>query len=412
MNAKLAFFLGDYKTAAAELPALAKQGDVVAQYDLGLMYDSGLGVLKDSDESVRWIRSAAERRYAPAEFSYGLMFDDGDGVAQSYREALKWYMRAASKGNVEAQNNLGVLYIKGHGVEVDMVLAHMWFNLAAIHGDSVAVKNRDQLAADMSRGQLEHAQQLAHDCMASNFKNCGDSGVAPREESSPSIIRVPIKGDSSIYTIAVTINEKLPLDFVLDSGASDVSVPADVVLTLVRMGTLTKDDFIGKQTYELADGSTAPSDVFRIRSLKIGDFTLENVVASVGDVHGHPLLGQSFLNRFRSWSIDNGEHALVLTRSDTPQPDQVSGASVAAEKQVAPQVASQSTNEGMSQTSESVHPSFDCAKGAFVCGKCNLQGPQVGSSDNEYASGWTAVVLRSGGRRLNTSQFGSGAVIH
>jgi hypothetical protein len=29
-------------------------------------------------------------------------------------------------------------------------------------------------------------------------------------------------------------------------------------------------------------------------------------------VHGSLLLGQSFLSRFRSWSIDNGRQVLVL----------------------------------------------------------------------------------------------------
>jgi hypothetical protein len=284
VRAKIAFVLGDYKTAAAQLPAAATQGDVVAQYDLGILYGNGLGVTKDPGESVKWIRMAAERRYAPAEFSLGLMFDNGDGVPQSYREALKWYLNAAAKGDVAAQNNLGVMYIKGHGVEIDIVRAHMWFNLAATDGDSVAVKNRDQLTAEMSPNQLDNAQRLAHDCMESRFKNC-DSEAAATVAVSPSTIRVPMKGDSDVYIIPVTINGTLPLDFVLDSGASDVSIPADVVLTLIRTGTLTKGDFIGTQTYQLADGSSAPSDVFRIRSLKIGSVVLENVIASLERFH-------------------------------------------------------------------------------------------------------------------------------
>ena len=85
-------------------------------------------------------------------------------------------------------------------------------------------------------------------------------------------------------------------------------------MTLVRTGTITDADFLDKQTYQLADGSTIPSQRFVIRTLKIGDKTLENVVGGIAPVAGSPLLGQSFLSRFKSWSIDNQRRALILNR--------------------------------------------------------------------------------------------------
>jgi predicted aspartyl protease len=62
----------------------------------------------------------------------------------------------------------------------------------------------------------------------------------------------------------------------------------------------------------MADGSTVPSEQFIIRSLKIGDRMVENVTGSIAPVAGSLLLGQSFLGRFHSWSIDNQREALVL----------------------------------------------------------------------------------------------------
>jgi hypothetical protein len=70
--------------------------------------------------------------------------------------------------------------------------------------------------------------------------------------------------------------------------------------------------FLGKRTYRLADGSTVPSQTFRIKSLKVGDKVLESVTGSIAPVEGSLLLGQSFLSRFKSWSIDNQRHLLVL----------------------------------------------------------------------------------------------------
>jgi predicted aspartyl protease len=89
-------------------------------------------------------------------------------------------------------------------------------------------------------------------------------------------------------------------------------IPADIVQTLKRTKTITDADFLGKQTYKLADGSTLPAQQFVIRTLKIGDKTLENVVGSILPVAGDLLLGQSFLSHFKSWSIDNTRPALIL----------------------------------------------------------------------------------------------------
>jgi uncharacterized protein (DUF2147 family)/predicted aspartyl protease len=123
---------------------------------------------------------------------------------------------------------------------------------------------------------------------------------------------IPLDKEGDSFLVPVAINGELTLKFTIDSGASDVSIPADVVLTLLRTGTLTHDDFLGTKTYRLADGSTIPSQTFQIRSLKVGDRFLTNVTGSVAPVTGSLLLGQSFLSSFRTWSIDNQRQVLLL----------------------------------------------------------------------------------------------------
>ena len=139
-----------------------------------------------------------------------------------------------------------------------------------------------------------------------------DHAVAPQPLSGMGESAVPMISDGGTFKVPVTINRQLTLNFVVDSGAADVSIPADVFMTLVRTGTITDADFLDKQTYQLADGSTIPSQRFVIRTLKIGDKTLENVVGGIAPVAGSLLLGQSFLSRFKSWSIDNQRRALIL----------------------------------------------------------------------------------------------------
>lgn len=69
---------------------------------------------------------------------------------------------------------------------------------------------------------------------------------------------IDLQSDGGTFLVPVAINGAIVLNFVIDSGTSDVSVPADVVSTLIRTGTIAASDFIGKQTYILADGSRRP----------------------------------------------------------------------------------------------------------------------------------------------------------
>ena len=122
-----AYLRGDYATALKELRPLAEQGDVNAQFTLGLMYTKGRG------------------------------------VPQDYKEAVRWYRLAAAQGDAKAQYGLGVMYVEGWGVPQNNVLAHMWYNLAAAQGDELARKLRDIRAARMTPPQLAEAQRLARE---------------------------------------------------------------------------------------------------------------------------------------------------------------------------------------------------------------------------------------------------------
>jgi clan AA aspartic protease (TIGR02281 family) len=115
------------------------------------------------------------------------------------------------------------------------------------------------------------------------------------------------------YLISGRVNGAVSLDFVLDTGASDVLIPGEVAQALERAGKLAAGDFIGTRTYVLADGSRVPSKRIILRELMVGDQRLVNVTASIGPARTRPLLGQSFLSRFPSWMLDNQRHVLVLS---------------------------------------------------------------------------------------------------
>ena len=76
-EAVAAYGRGDYATAVRGFLVHAEQGDADAQFNLGVMYANGRGVLKDEAEAVRWSRLAAEQGDADAQFSLGVMYANG-----------------------------------------------------------------------------------------------------------------------------------------------------------------------------------------------------------------------------------------------------------------------------------------------------------------------------------------------
>jgi predicted aspartyl protease len=147
--------------------------------------------------------------------------------------------------------------------------------------------------------------------------NCPPPPGTPRPaaivtQATPTTLRVPIQRRGGNYLVPGLVNNAVTLNFVVDSGAAEVCIPADVVATLKSTGALSEKDFTGEHIIGLADGSKVSSDTFRLRSLSIGDWLVHDVNASVTPAGAPALLGQTFFSRVKFWSIDNVNQTLVL----------------------------------------------------------------------------------------------------
>ncbi|MED5579517.1 MAG: tetratricopeptide repeat protein [Nitrospinota bacterium] len=136
---------GDFATALREYRPLAERGNKFAQFNLGVMYFKGDGVLKDDKEAVKWYRKAANQGFAKAQYMMGQMYRRGEGVLKDIKEAAKWYRKAANQGYARAQNNLGYMYETGYGVLKDNKEAFKWYTKAANQGYARAQYNLRKL---------------------------------------------------------------------------------------------------------------------------------------------------------------------------------------------------------------------------------------------------------------------------
>jgi aspartyl protease family protein len=142
-------------------------------------------------------------------------------------------------------------------------------------------------------------------------------GLAETRQPAPSkpvlhTAEVEIARDNSgaSYVMASVNGAEIP--FMVDSGASDVCLPNDVINGLRRSGRLTDADWTGWQNATFADGRTVRSRTFNLRRLTIGPWTLNDVAGSSCGKGNMALLGQAVLGRFTSWSLDNQRNVLLL----------------------------------------------------------------------------------------------------
>jgi TPR repeat protein len=119
-------------------------------------------------------RPLAEQGNALAQFNLGVMYDKGDGVPQDYAAAVTWFRKAAAQGDVLAQHFLGLMYYQGEGVVQDLVQAHMWLNLAVSRSTAAErhsiplVQDRAAIARRMTADQISMAQKLASEWKSQN----------------------------------------------------------------------------------------------------------------------------------------------------------------------------------------------------------------------------------------------------
>ncbi len=151
----------DHQQAVFWYGKAAEQGHAEAQTNLGVLYARGLGVARNDGYAVAWFRKAAEQGLAKAQYDLAYMYAKGLGVPRDDQLAIDWYRKAAGQGVVRAQYNLGEIYSKGIGVPKDDQQAYFWWLLASARGFAQAVEKRDLVELKLSPEQRAGAQAKA-----------------------------------------------------------------------------------------------------------------------------------------------------------------------------------------------------------------------------------------------------------
>ncbi|MDP6603208.1 MAG: tetratricopeptide repeat protein [Rhodospirillales bacterium] len=160
--------VADASIAARWFAAAAAQGHIRARTMLGTLYENGAGVKRDFFKAADLYRLAARRgNDADAQYALGNLHYNGRGVAHDYDEAFHWFELAANQGHAAAQFLIGVMLEEGWGREPDYVMAYIWYSRAIPNARQAKAANpgydpekaRRALAKRMRRHQIERAEK-------------------------------------------------------------------------------------------------------------------------------------------------------------------------------------------------------------------------------------------------------------
>jgi clan AA aspartic protease (TIGR02281 family) len=127
------------------------------------------------------------------------------------------------------------------------------------------------------------------------------------------VVDIPFTAAHGVTKVDCTINN-LPLNFIFDTGASDVTISKVEADFMLKNGYLNEQDIVGKKTYQVATGAIAVGTTIVLKEIKFGGLVLNDVRASVVESQNAPLLlGQSVLQRLGKIEIDNVKRVLKIT---------------------------------------------------------------------------------------------------
>ncbi len=127
--------------AAAWYEKAAVQNLPKAQYALALCHAEGSGVPRNDERALYWLNKAAGYYYAPAQYKLGESYANGElGLRKDPEEAVKWMRQAAAREFGGAFHAMGNYYLFGRGVAADEAKAVEWFQRGAARGDEKCVR--------------------------------------------------------------------------------------------------------------------------------------------------------------------------------------------------------------------------------------------------------------------------------
>ncbi len=180
---------GKWDDAVAMWQPFATSGDADAMFNMGQAYKLGRGVVLDKEVARDWYRRAAVKAHLPAQANLGiLLFQIGEKD-----ESVRWLKSAADRGEMRAQYVLGIVHWNGDGAAKSMPLAYAYLVRAAAQGLPEATKALNELSQVIQPLDRANGWQIATALANSNIVPAQfQSAIAPPPMDAPSTPPPPV----------------------------------------------------------------------------------------------------------------------------------------------------------------------------------------------------------------------------
>jgi len=152
---------GDSVAAFQWLEKAALQGQPVAEYSLGTLYERGQGVTASPALALKWYLAAANQGNRKAMHNLAVGYAEGSAGPKNTQEAARWFAQAAALGLSDSQFNLAVLYERGDGVPQSLIDSYKWYSVAAAGGDAESKARIALLKSQLSATDRQAAERAA-----------------------------------------------------------------------------------------------------------------------------------------------------------------------------------------------------------------------------------------------------------
>ena len=227
--------------------------------------------------------------------------------------------------------------------QFDLYMGHVATNVAGIYHNPISVEQTDMKAVeyvpkDIQKKAVDFLNQsvdkgflrltlLENDSDMDSIRSMdGYKKVVERLKSkqlkmeeenaeyTDQTVEVPMTKESGVFKVKCSING-LPLHFVFDTGAANVTISAVEAAFMYKNNYLSDKDFMGSSSFLTASGDIIEGSVVNLRNVNFGGLDMNNVKATVVKTQNAPiLLGQSVLSRLGKVEIDYSSYTIRITR--------------------------------------------------------------------------------------------------
>lgn len=195
-------------TEVQDLIAQAEKGNAVAQYELAMAYEHGVGVETSATKALEYYRLAANQGHAAAQNEVGnsfhgqgrfvealpwyeksseggdfwgihnlaYLYDQGRGVVTNEEKAISLYQRAANLDNADSMWNMAMLYANGRQIPTDLHAACVWTHRAVTSFDNK--KELDSREKRVRRHAKDSILLLQYETTEDQMTTCKNEAAA------------------------------------------------------------------------------------------------------------------------------------------------------------------------------------------------------------------------------------------